>query len=377
MATPDNRIPVTLLTGFLGAGKTTVLNHLIRDPEAGRIAVIMNELGDAGLDHDLIEESTEDVVLMQSGCLCCSIRGDLANTFTSLFVRRERGELRFDRVVIETTGIADPGPILHTMVIDDLIAPNFRLDGVVSLADAATGPRTLDAQFEAVSQIAMADLIVLTKTDLVTPTDLKRFKARLEGINGTAQRITAQHGQVPIGALFGLSAMRGSATANDLLDWLGSEKPKPDPLAGLSGFEPKVITSDPMPLPPAGTHFHHDSRIGSASIEVADPIPARVFDLWLETLVELKGPDILRMKGIIHVQGMEWPFVFHGVQHIFDAPVPLKSWTGNDTTSRIVVISRDIEKGDLIASLEMLQLHSQSLDARVDGMMTHVTEMQD
>ncbi|MCG7522626.1 GTP-binding protein [Ruegeria sp. Ofav3-42] len=374
METLDNRIPVTLLTGFLGAGKTTLLNHLIRDPLAGRIAVVMNELGDAGLDHDLIEESTEDVVLMQSGCLCCSIRGDLAQTMESLFKRNRSGELSFDRVVIETTGIADPGPILHTMVVDSLIAQNFRMDGVVTLADAATGPNTLDAQFEAVNQIAMADLIVVTKTDLVTPIEKERFEARLTGINSTARRVTAQHGQVPAGVLFGLSAMRSSVTPDEINDWLGTEMSKPDPLAGLSGFAPKATNSAPFTLPAAGAHAHHDNRITSASIEVPDPIPASVFDFWLDTLIALKGPGILRMKGIVHVQGMEWPFVFHGVQHIFDAPVPLKSWSGYDTTSRVVVIARDIDEGDLKTSLNTLRIHSTELEARTEGMMVHTTE---
>ena len=135
MDTTDTRIPVTLLTGFLGAGKTTLLNHLINDPEAGRIAVIMNEFGAAGLDHDLIEASTEETILMQSGCLCCTFRGDISKTLGSLMARKNRGELDFERIVIETTGIADPAPILHTLVMDDLSAPYFRMDGVVTLAD--------------------------------------------------------------------------------------------------------------------------------------------------------------------------------------------------------------------------------------------------
>ncbi|GAA6202317.1 GTP-binding protein [Aquicoccus sp. SU-CL01552] len=139
MALEDTRVPVTLLTGFLGAGKTTLLNHLIRDPEAGRIAVIMNEFGDVGLDHDLIEEATEETVLLQSGCLCCAILGDLAKTLAALIAKRTAGKVDFDRVVIETSGIADPGPIVHTLATDHQIAQAFRLDGVVTLADAATG----------------------------------------------------------------------------------------------------------------------------------------------------------------------------------------------------------------------------------------------
>ena len=182
MTEQDNRIPVTLLTGFLGAGKTTLLNHLIRDPDAGRIAVIMNEFGDIGLDHDLIEEATEETILLQSGCLCCTILGDLANTFEALIAKRDAGQVHFNRVVIETSGIADPAPIVHTLTTDYHIAQAFRLDGVVTLVDAATGMGTLNQQFEAVQQVAMADTLILSKADLTDGFDLSRLEKRLEGL---------------------------------------------------------------------------------------------------------------------------------------------------------------------------------------------------
>ncbi|WP_111732160.1 CobW family GTP-binding protein [Roseovarius amoyensis] len=360
MALEDKRVPVTLLTGFLGAGKTTLLNHLIRDPEAGRIAVIMNEFGDVALDHDLIEEATEETVLLQSGCLCCAILEDLAKTLGALLEKRDAGQVDFDRVVIETSGIADPGPIVHTLVTDRQIAQAFRLDGVVTLADAATGMKTLDRQFEAVHQVAIADLLILSKTDLVDPFDLTRFEKRLSGLNASARRVHAEHGKVPVGTLFGLSAMHRDVTSSDVDSWLGmspkmaAEVAKPDPLAGLSGFSarsPAPATFNPS-VP--ATHHRHDHRISSASIEVTDPIPAEVFDSWLDTLIALRGPDILRMKGILHVAGLEYPFVFHGVQHIFDAPVPLKTWSGRDTTSRVVVIARNTEEADLKDSLKVL-----------------------
>ncbi|MEP4198815.1 MAG: GTP-binding protein [Aliishimia sp.] len=373
--TEDTRIPVTLLTGFLGAGKTTLLNHLIRDPDAGRIAVIMNEFGDVGLDHDLIEESTEETILMQSGCVCCSIRGDLLKALGKLVARRNNGSLSFDRIVIETTGIADPGPILHSLVVDQIVGPYFRMDGVVTLADAATGPHTLQKQFEAVNQVAMSDLIILSKTDLVSPVELARFEAQIAEINGSARRVRADHGHVPPGTLFGLSAMRSTVTSDEVSNWLGAGAPQPDPLAGLSGFTAQPVKPAALPFTQNPPHEHHNHKINSASIEVQEPIPASVFDFWLDTLIALKGPNILRMKGIVHVEGIGWPFVFHGVQHIFDAPVPLESWTGDDTTSRVVVIARDMSEEDLAASLELLRMQPTEVDVATESMMVQSAEM--
>lgn len=380
MTIEDKRIPVTLLTGFLGAGKTTLLNHLIRDPEGGRIAVIMNEFGDVGLDHDLIEESTEETVLLQSGCLCCAILGDLAKTLGDLIARRAAGNVDFDRVVIETSGVSDPGPIVHTLATDYQIARAFRLDGVVTLADAATGMETLDRQFEAVHQVAMADVLILSKIDLVDSFDLFRFEKRLGGLNASARRIRADKGHVPVGTLFGLSAMRTDVSSAEVDSWLGMlpELTKADPLDALSGFTAKPAAPMTLGQSTPTTYDRHDHRISSASIELTEPIPANVFDFWLDTLIALKGPNILRMKGILHVEGLAQPFVFHGVQHIFDAPVPLKSWSGRDTTSRVVVIARDMEEAELEASLQMLLLRSDERASKKEpsgGMMVETFEM--
>jgi Ni2+-binding GTPase involved in maturation of urease and hydrogenase len=253
MTAPAFPIPVTLLTGFLGSGKTTLLNHLIRDPGMGRVAVIINEFGDIGLDHDLIEESTEEMVLLQSGCLCCTIRGDLVTAMLALLRRQALGEVAFDRAVIETTGLADPGPILHTLLIERELAAAFRLDGVVTTACAATGPRTLDAQFEAVNQLALADRIVLTKTDLVTPNELRRFEDRLAQINPGAARITADHGRVAPGVLFGISGLQAEADPAQTLAWVNVgayAAPKPTPPAQPIGYcprstSPRQILSSP------------------------------------------------------------------------------------------------------------------------------------
>jgi G3E family GTPase len=342
----DTRFPVTLLTGFLGAGKTTLLNAILTNATGPRIAVIVNEFGEAGLDHDLIEAVDKDIVLMQSGCLCCSIRGDLSRTLQDLAARRHEDRLTFDRVVIETTGLADPAPILQIFLLDSYLAKNFRIDGVVTVVDAATGPDTLNRQFEAVSQVAMADLLVLSKTDLVSESTSWALKTRLRSLNPTADILRADRGVVPTTALWDLSGMRHQGLSDHAISWLTPTAPV-DPLDNLSGL---VSFAASTALPPK-----HDARIRSASIILDDPIPAEAFDFWLDTLITLRGPNILRVKGIVHLIGIEMPFVFHGVQHLFDPPVPLNDWQGKTHQSRIVVIARDMTSAELTCSLDMLR----------------------
>lgn len=319
-----------------------MLNAILSDASSGRMAVIVNEFGEAGLDHDLIETSRDEVVLLPSGCLCCTVRGDLSQTMMRLLDRRAAGKFDFDRIVIETTGLADPGPILQTMLADRDLALAVRMDGVVTVVDAVNGPATMDAQFEAVSQVAMADMIVLSKTDLVA--DTAPFEARLRSLNATAPIVHSVKGKGLGQTLWGLSGLHPDVEPEQALRWM---TPQADPLANLSGLKPAA--PDPALFSP------HDTRIGTASIVLEEPLEDEVFDNWLNTLIALRGEDILRVKGIVFLKGLETPFVFHGVQHVFDPPLPVKNWQGEDRRSRIVVIARDLSGSALQASLDTLR----------------------
>lgn len=345
----DQRVPVTLLTGFLGAGKTTLLNSVLSDASAGQVAVIVNEFGEAGLDHDLVEGTDGDVVLMQSGCLCCSIRGELSRTVAGLMYRRLSGEFSFDRIVIETTGLADPGPVLQTLRTDDVLAKNTRSDGIVTVVDAVNAMTTLDAQFEAVSQVALADLVVVSKADLVAPEQVIQLEERLRGLNPRVRIEHAVRGAGVAQKIWGLSPMQPEAKPAAVLDWTAGKGKKADPMENMSG-----LFAAPPSMAPAFAH-NHDARINSVSVELETPLADEVFDRWLDTLIKEWGQNILRVKGIVFLQGIDLPFVFHGVQHVFDPPVQLREWPREDRKTRIVVIGRDLSESKLRHSLRMLQ----------------------
>ena len=346
----DTKIPLTILTGFLGAGKTTLLNAILSDSKNGRVAVIVNEFGEAGLDHHLIEKSTDDVVLMQSGCLCCSIRGDLPKTIDRLLRKNIRNEINFERLIIETTGLADPGPIMQTLLLDNVLASNIRLDGVVTVADAINGTSTLEKQFEAVSQAALADLIILSKTDIALPEQIQNLKNQLEKINPTSKIICSINGIGLQDEVWGLNALREKSSYNEVLSWTTGLEPKVTELKNLSGLAPAKSISKPA--------FNHDSKIESCSIILDNPISNTTFDNWLDTLIGVKGSDILRIKGVVFLENIEAPFVFHGVQHVFDPPVQLKNWPKKDRQSRIVVIARNLSQFQLQRSLDMLRIQT-------------------
>jgi G3E family GTPase len=315
--------PVTVLTGFLGAGKTTVLNHLLRLPELARTAVLVNEFGEIGLDHLLVEKLDDSTVLLNAGCLCCTVRGDLARVLREMLPRARRGDI--GRIVIETTGLADPVPILATLMTDAVAASAYRLDGIVTVVDAVNGMAHLDTQEEAVRQVAVADRIVISKADLA---DAAPLRERVLGLNPGALVVEVAHGRVDPDFVLHAGLFDPAAKIPDVAGWLNE-----------AAFE-------------AGTDHHHhhdpnrhDARIGAFCITLEQPLDWQGVAMWLEMLVASRGESLLRVKGILNLRGRDRPVAIHAVRHLMHPPVQLAAWPeGDPRTSRIVFITRDLPR---------------------------------
>jgi G3E family GTPase len=321
-------IPVTLLTGFLGSGKTTVLNHVLKQPDMAATAVIVNEFGEIGLDHLLVERSSEDVVLLNSGCLCCTVRGDIVDTLTNLFVDRVKGKVPyFTRVAIETTGLADPAPILHTLMTDPIVAARYMLDGVVTTVDAVNGVATLDKQPEAVKQAAVADRLLLTKTDLAHSIARQEIETRLEALNPSATIVPVAQGAVDPARLFNIGFYDPATKSVDVRRWLRDETFE----SGHAHEHPDVN--------------RHDDRIRAFCITRERPISWAALSAWLDGLATMRGDDLLRLKAIVALSDRPGqPVVLHGVQHLFHPPVLLPEWPSEDHRTRMVFITRDLPR---------------------------------
>ena len=352
----DVPIPVSLLTGFLGSGKTTLLNYLIAQPEMKDTLVIINEFGEIGLDHLLVAHSQEDTVVeMSSGCLCCTIRGDLKKTLKDITWRfAEGGKRKFNRVVIETTGLASPVPILHTLMTDPFIAQRYRLDGVIVTVDAVNGMNTLDNHVEAVQQAAVADRLLLTKSDLADAAQLAQLRARLGALNPGARQLLPQHGKIAPAELLDAGLFKPGEKTPDVARWLNEE----------AFAEKKAHDHHHHDHDHGHGHDHHDhhdhahdvnrhdDHIRAFCFTFDEPIDPALFDEWLSLLVGFKGPNILRIKGILNLKGEDKPTVIHGVQHIFHPTVTLPEWPSDDRRSRIVFITRDIERATIERSFD-------------------------
>lgn len=338
-----DRLPISVLTGFLGSGKTTVLNHLIRQPELSRTLVIVNEFGEIGLDHNLMVGSSDDVVVeMSNGCVCCTLRRDLANTLREAPWRFSRGGSPwFDRVIIETTGLADPAPILNTLMTDKSVAERYRVDGVVAAVDAANGLETLDRQIESVKQAGVADRLVITKTDLVDQDMVDRLQHRLQVMNPAAVQVTARNGAVKPAQLLNAGLYDPTTKSLNVQNWLNAEAYAALQSGGLTANEEA----------PA---FRHSSKIRSICLTLDEPVQRDALDRWFDALSTLNGADLLRVKAILNVAGSSKPTVIHGVQHILHPPSTLEAWPSDDRRSQIVFITYDIEESDLHESIKIL-----------------------
>jgi G3E family GTPase len=328
-------VSVAILTGFLGAGKTSLLNTLLKDEMLSSAAVIINEFGDVPLDHLLVEKSDENIIELASGCLCCTIRGDLIDTMNDLLGKRDRGEVKaFDRIVIETTGLADPAPVLHSVMSEPGLLERCRLEGVVTVVDAVNGWATLDAHAEAVKQVSVADRIVLTKVDLLSGREgedmLFAIIARLRKLNPAARLLTTHRNEATAPRLFNMSLFDPEKKTVNVRKWLAAE---------AYGTAEK-----------RHRHHHHDvsrhdAHIRSFSFTEKQAISPAGLELFMELLKSYHGASMLRMKAIVRMTDEpEKPIVLHGVQHVFHPPVRLPNWPDGDKTTRMVFIVKDLEK---------------------------------
>jgi G3E family GTPase len=313
MSTATEKIPVTVLTGYLGAGKTTLLNRVLTEQHGKKIAVIENEFGEIGIDNELVIDADEEIFEMNNGCICCTVRGDLIRILGSLMRRND-----LDHILIETTGLADPGPVIQTFFVDDEMRDQLALDGIVTVVDAGHVLLHLDDAHEAQEQIAFADVIVLNKTDLRDADQLDELETRIRAINRQARIHRSQHADVPI---------------NDVVAVGGFD------LKHALELEPELLIEDPA-------DHEHDQMITSVGIDIPGDLDSKRLNRWLGELLASRGADIFRMKGVLAIAGSPERFVFQGVHMLFDGR-PDKPWNGQARRNQLVFIGRNLDRAGL------------------------------
>lgn len=318
--------PVSVLTGFLGSGKTTLLNAILRDPHMAETAVLVNEFGDIGIDHLLVEALDDDVLLLNAGCICCSIRDDLVTSLGELYDKRAAGKVpAFRRVLIETTGLADPAPILHTLLDHEAVRSRYCVDGIITTVDAVLGGRQFDDHEECLRQAAVADRLVLTKTDMAGPGEVDALRARLETVNPGAPIIDAVHGRIAAARLLDAGFFDLASKHADVEAWLNEAAYDHD-------------------HDHARDRNRHGDDIEAVCLLAESPLEMHRFIAWIERLLEAHGERVLRLKGVLDVVGSDVPLAVHGVQHIFHPITKLRPWPEGERRSRVVVITKDLPR---------------------------------
>ena len=348
MVSPLPAVPVSILTGFLGAGKTTLLNRLLKDPDLSDTAVIINEFGDVSIDHLLVEASSDGVIELSDGCLCCTVRGELVDTLADLMDRMQTGKIKpLKRVVIETTGLADPAPVLQSVIGNPIIAQNFRLDGVVTVVDAVNGLQTIANHEEALKQVAVADRIVISKTGLADASERDALTARVRALNPRAPLIDGDSDEAGRSALFACGLYDPSSKIADVGRWLQDEVHHDD--RHHHDHHDHGDHHHDHDHDHEHHHHHHDGNrhggdIRSFSIVHDRPIEPMALDMFIDLLRSAHGEKLLRMKAIVAVADRpDRPLVLHGVQNVFHAPERLTAWPDpNDRRTRMVLITKGL-----------------------------------